>query len=78
MVASVLDVSLLLATVLLGVALVLATFGIVLLVCGLAVDFVLACLIFCVLLRVPAVAPLVRLIGGQGESRQGQQSRANR
>ena len=44
-VTSALDVSLLLATVLLRVALVLATFGIVLLVGGLAVDFVLACLI---------------------------------
>src|SRR5205085_9678147 len=47
---SVLDVSLLLPTILLGVALVLAAFGIALLVCRLAVDFVLACLVFRVLL----------------------------
>ena len=67
-VASVLDVLLLLATVLLGVALVLAAFGIVLLVCGLAVDFGLSCFLLCILLRVPAVATLLRLLGGQGST----------
>ena len=69
-----LDVSLLLATVLFAVALVLAAFGIALLICGLAVDLVMTRLLFCVLLRVPAFASLVRLIGGQGNARQGEQS----
>jgi hypothetical protein len=65
----VLNIPLFLATLLLGVALVLATRGIALLVRGPAVDLALVRLLFGSLVHVSACLTLLRLIGCQSSTR---------
>src|SRR5438034_47356 len=71
---SVLDIPLILTTLLPGVALVLATCGIALLVRGPAVDLALVCLLLGSLVHVPACLTLLRLIGCLSSTRKDQKT----
>jgi hypothetical protein len=71
---SVFDVALFLAAALLRIALFLAALGVILLVCGAAVDLVRARLVFGALVGVPALLALLRLVGGECFSRDGEES----
>ena len=70
---SVLDVSLFLATVLLGFALVLPAGSVALLIRGAAVDLLRTRVLLGSLVGVAALLALLRLVGGQGQPRNGQE-----
>jgi len=72
--ALILDVPFLLAAFLLRVALVLPALGVAFLVCGSAVDLARARILFGSLVCVPALLPLLRLVGCLGRTRQRQES----